>query len=94
MRRRAFENLVAAGTNALLDAGMPLRFDDVSEEQKQSATETKEEGVHSLFKIDGVESCAVSVPCGFGEERIVVLYDSTDLGVARDAVQGAFYLKS
>ena len=72
---------------------MSLRFEDVSEEQKECLTQTDEEGVHALFDIGGVASCAASRPSGRGEERIVVLYDSTDLDVARTAARCALYLK-
>lgn len=93
MRRQAFDNLVAAGTNALVVAGLSLRYDDVSEEQRTCLCQTDEDGVCTTFDIDGVASCAASRPSGCGEERIVVLYDSTDLQVARQAVRCAFYRK-
>ena len=92
MRRQAFINLIAAGTNALIDAGMCLRFEDVSDEQKNCLGQTKETGVTSVFYCDGVMSCAASKPSGCGEESIVVLYDSTEIEIAQRAAQTALYL--
>ncbi len=92
MRRQAFLNLIAAGTNALIEEGMSLSFEDVSDEQKVCLTQTEEAGFTTVFDFGGVRSCATSKPSGHGEERIVVLYDSTDVNTAQDAVGGALYL--
>lgn len=81
-RLQAFNTLVTAGTNALIDAGLNLIFDNVSEEQKISLTMTAEEGCTAEFEINGVPCVAVSRPSGCGEERIVVFYNSTDMHTA------------
>ena len=92
MRRQAFLNLACAGTNALIEEGMSLRFEDVSDEQKTCLGQTEEAGVITVFDFDGVMSCAASKPSGCGEERIVVLYDSTDVEIAQMAARCGFYL--
>lgn len=75
-RQKAYDALVVAGTNALCAAGMTLRFEDVSEEQKCCLTMTDEPGHVARFQIDGVSCVAVSKPAGCGEERIAVVYDA------------------
>ena len=89
-RLQAFHTLVTAGTNALIDAG--LTFDNVSEEQKISLTMTAE-GFTAQFEMNGVPCVAVSKPTGCGgEERILVLYNSTDIHTALKYVRCSFSL--
>ena len=85
-RRRAYENLVAAGTNALCAAGLSLSYADVSEEQKEALGMTGEEGYTVEFEIDEVPCVAVSKPAGAGEERILVIYNSSDKDLALSLV--------
>ena len=81
-RKRAYEALVAAGTNALCDAGLSLDYADVSDEQKNCLAMTEEEGHTTHFSIDGVACVAVSKPAGCGEECILVMYDTNDMTAA------------
>ena len=88
-RKRAYDCLVVAGTNALCVAGMSLDYETVSAEQKVALTMTEEEGYVTTFDIDGVPCVAVSKPAGAGEERIVVVYDSNDVSAALSTVRCA-----
>jgi hypothetical protein len=81
-KRRAYNTLVTAGTNALCAVGMSLNYEDVSDEQKNSLTMTNEVGYTAHFEIDGVPCVAVSKPAGCGEERILVMYNTVSPSTA------------
>lgn len=94
MRRQAFDTLVAAGVNALVDAGMHLDAARVSAEQRVALGMTEEDGVTATFDLHGVPCVACSKPAGCGEERILILYNSDDRDKARRHVQCANVLNT
>lgn len=84
---KAYKALVVSGTNALCASGLSLKYADVSDEQKSCLVMTAEDGHTTQFSIDGVPCVAVSKPAGAGEERILVMYDSSDLKTASEDVK-------
>ena len=88
-KRQAYNTLVTIGTNALCAVGMSLNYEDVSDEQKDCLTMTDEEGYTAHFEIDEVPCIAVSKPAGYGEERILVMYDTVSSSAALKHVQCA-----
>tara|TARA_R110002050_G_scaffold108088_7_gene218734 strand:- start:17847 stop:18302 length:456 start_codon:yes stop_codon:yes gene_type:complete len=88
-KKKAYDTLITAGTNALCDAGLSLDFADVSEKQKHCLVMTEEDGHTAHFSIDGVACVAASKPAGCGEERIVVMYDTNDVATALETVKCA-----
>jgi len=89
MRKQAWENLVAVGTNELCAAGLSLAYADVSDDQKKCLGMTEEAGYIASFNIGEVPCVAVSKPDGCGEERIVVMYNSSDVNRALNLVKCA-----
>ena len=69
---------MAAGTNALCEAGLSLAYADVSDEQKLWVMCPAEEEYSCItsFEIEGIPCVAASKPAGMGEERIWVWYTS------------------
>ena len=82
-RTRAFEALALGGTNALIANGLNTAYESVSAEQKKSLHMTDEDGVDTSFVLNGINCVATSKPSGCGEERITVLYNSTNLQYAK-----------
>ena len=93
MRKQAWENLVAEGTNKLCAAGLSLAYADVSDEQKKCLGMTEEAGYTASFNIGEVPCVAASKPAGCGEECIVVMYNSSDVNCALNIVKCAGSLR-
>ena len=66
MRKQAWENLVAEGTNKLCAAGLSLAYADVSDEQKKCLGMTEEAGYTASFNIGEVPCVAASTVKYFG----------------------------
>ena len=88
MRKQAWENLVAEGTNKLCAAGLSLAYADVSD-----TFSTEEAGYTASFNIGEVPCVAASKPAGCGEECIVVMYNSSDVNCALNIVKCAGSLR-
>ena len=88
MRKQAWENLVAEGTNKLWAAGLSLAYADVSD-----TFSTEEAGYTASFNIGEVPCVAASKPAGCGEECIVVMYNSSDVNCALNIVKCAGSLR-
>jgi hypothetical protein len=82
---RAYTSLVAAGVNALIENGLNLSYESLSDFEKNALCLEPEEqkpiDVH--FSIGDVRCVATSGGRGLGEERITILYGSTDLKRAK-----------
>ena len=92
--RRAFENLITAGTNALCEAGLSLRYEDVSDAQRLDLGMSDGVSVSTNFDLFGVGCVAAAIPNGCGEEKIIVIYDSDDVERAEREVSVAGRLQA
>ena len=83
LTERAYASLVASGVNALVEHGLNLSYESVSDFEKQILTMSDEPGVDAHFAIGEVRCVATSKPAGCGEERITILYGSSNLTRAK-----------
>ena len=82
---RAYMSLVAAGVNALVDNGLSLSYESLSWFEQNATVLAPEEQkpIDAQFTIGDVPCVATCSGRGLGEERITILYRSTNLARAK-----------